>query len=715
MKKSVLFACGLFLILLISIHTGGPVSAAEVMEMPPRTEVPVNLRLVDEERNPLTGEKTVMVEVTRGGLKDPAVLTSGLLIKDGIGHFVYITPATPGSAEIRIVDPETREVMEKIIFSITEQAPPSRKDEAVMVTQITGRAEIQPSGLVLRSGEKLVAGVTVATAANSWLNLELFDGSRIIVQPGSVLRFIDVKRGITTGDKEIRFNLVSGQIFIVAQDFTGEHSLFQIRTPGVDIYVHGTAFEIAVSNKSTEAVAYQGELLMEDVNRGLLFPVVQGQKALLPAGGGTPAYSFHRLTAEMREDILRGEGFLSKEPTPKRTSSPGSTYRTGGVMTVSGGLGISNTKLVLKPQFYNIFDSDYSFGLELPFIFNQATGRIKFGENDPGTIIGPLLDWLKFENEVFFLNYDFFEDELTCGYGLLFGDYVSRYIRRTHFGLHGADGLRLEFLCPWNIQKVSPWDFDSTSLYAGRIQENFSFDRFSLQLGLTYVIDNDFMVSGIADQGLAVDAGFFVTKAFQPYVEGAVLKASDYGLGIEAGVLGETGAFRYRAAGRYLGKGFHPNYFGGDYEVNKANTLASFFGLDGYFYGKPLAWLDDPVYKAGMGYYVGFGVTAGEILSFDLSFEDANRGDQYFPILGGRVELALPALGPVPAVSAGIDCQWFNFSKFSEFPNTDTICFNYIEVMLYSGVYATYKSTYFPFFGPDRYMRELSFEVRLQK
>lgn len=720
MKKTALFTCGFFLILLFITGIAGPAGAAEMREMPPRTEVPVNLRLVDEENKPLTGEKTVTIEVTKGGLKDPAVLTSGLRIKDGIGHFVYITPATPGLAEIRIIDPETGKVLEAIVFYIIEPEPPTRKDESVLVTQVIGKAEIQPGARLLRSGEKLVAGVTVTAAADSWLNLELFDGSQIIVQPGTVLRLVSVKRGITTTGKEVRLNLVSGQLFVASQVFTEGSSLFQIRTPGAELYAYGRAFEVAVSSKGTEAITYQGELLMEDGESGLLFPVVQGQKALLPTGGGIPSYSSHRLTAEMREDILRGEGFLGKKSTAMQTFS-GSAYQMGGSMTVRGLEGVSQTTMSLKPQFYNVFGSDYSFGLVLPFSFAQTTGRVKFGESINGRQgTGPLLDWLRFENEVCSLNYDFIEEGLTYGYGLLLGDYTSKFTRRTHFGLNIGEGLRVEVLAPWNIRSINPWDFDSASLYAGRIEETFNSDRLNLQLGLTYVVDNSIikdlrsLLPGFASQGLAIDAGFFVTEAFQPYMEAAALKSSRYGWGMESGVLGKAGAFRYRIAGRYLGKGFHPNYFGGDYDMNTLSTLwaLAFLG-DPSFPGRPLALLDDPVYTPETGYYVGFGVTAGEILSLDLSFENGNRKDIYFPILTGKLELNLLRLGPVPAVSAGFDYRCYQFSKFSALPDANTICANYVEVMLARGVYAAYKNTYIPL--TDSHLRELSLEVRWEK
>lgn len=727
MRKIALFTCGLFLILLLLPNIAGPVGAAEVREVPPLAEVPVNLRLVDEEKKPLTGEKTVRIEVTRGGLKDPAVLSSGLRINDGSGHFVFITPATPGPAEIRIIDPETGKVLEKILFSVLEPEPPSRRDEAVLVTQVTGRAEIQPGARLLRSGEKLVAGVTVTTAADSWLNLELFDGSRIIVQPGTVLRFFSVKRGITANDKEIRLNLVSGQIFITAQDFTGEYSLFQVRTPGVDLYTGGRAFEVAVSGKGTEAVVYEGELLIEDGESGLLFPVLQGQKALLPAEGGIPNYSSHRLTAEMREDILRGEGFLGRKPTQAKTASPGSSFQTGASLKVIQGLPYGF--FTLKPQFYNITadDTEFSFGLELPFFFNQATGGFRYGSLDQTIKVGALIDWLKYKNEIFSVNYDFVAEGLTYGYGLLFGDYVSKsnfgdYLdlsrRRVHLGANIAEGLRVETLTPWNIRSISPWDFDGDSLYVVRLEETYNSNNTHLQLGLTYIMDENFKKDlgpygeGIADQGLALDAGLFVTDAFQPYVEAAILKSSAYGWGAEGGVLGKAGAFRYRVAGRYLGEKFHPNYFGGDYETNKFNSLMVLVPADGVVYGRPLAFLDNPVYKEGMGYYAGFGVTAGQILSLDLSYEDADREDPYFPVLAGKLELNLP-LGPTLAISAGADYRCYQFTKFENIPDANTVCTHYVEIMLARGTYATYKNTYIPW--ADQYWREFSLEVRWRK
>ena len=171
---------------------------------------------------------------------------------------------------------------------------------------------------------------------------------------------------------------------------------------------------------------------MED-GRAAFSSGVQGQSAAANRGR-IPSYSSHRLTAEMREDILRGEGFLGKKSTAMQTFS-GSAYQMGGSMTVRGLEGVSQTTMSLKPQFYNVFGSDYSFGLVLPFSFAQTTGRVKFGESINGRQgTGPLLDWLRFENEVCSLNYDFIEEGLTYGYGLLLGDYTSKFTRKPTSG-----------------------------------------------------------------------------------------------------------------------------------------------------------------------------------------------------------------------------------------------------------------------------------------
>lgn len=727
MKKGVFFVFSLN-ILLILLNTAGTVKAAEEIQMPPRTEIPINLRLLDREKKTLTGEKLVMVEVSRGGLKEPAVLSSGLLIRDGIGHFVYITPSVSGPAEVKIVDPKTREVLKKIVFVITEPARVSWKEETVLATEIVGRVSIKPGSRTLRFGEELTAGVMVTTGANSWLNLELFDGSRLIMQPGSVLRLVAMKRGFTLGEKECRLNLISGRIFIVAQDYREKSAVFQVRTPDAAVYAHGTVFEVNVSDRGTEAVAYQGEVILEDVERGFLFPVAQGQKALLPVeNGAIPEYSFHGLTPEIREDILRGEGFLTKERIPQRTNPSTSQYLIAGALTIKAGLGKENDAvLLMKPQFYNIANIGLSFGLGLPFVLNQTTGKLRFGDDNPNIKVGSLVDWIKAKNGGFYLDYDY-QKKLTYGFGLLFGDYESEAIRRTRFGLRGKEGLCIEVLCPWNIRSIYPWKLDSASLYASRIEDSFNLDRFSLQLGLTYVIDNSIKnnlgslpvtVLGITDQGVAIDAGLFLAKAFQPYIEGAMLK--DFGYGIEAGAFGQVGPFRYRGAYRYLGDKFHPNYFGTYYDSNKINTLLTLFSEIGedpvtLLYGKPLAKLNDPVYKIGWGYLVGLGVSAGEILSLELLYEDTNREDQYFPILTGRLEFALPPLGPIPALSAGFDYRCYQYSKINDLVNTNTIYSNYIDIILYNGVCATLRSTYLPFFNNGSYLRELSLEVRIHK
>lgn len=716
MRKTALFAFGLFILLFTSI--AGPVGAAEMREMPPRTEVPVNLRLVDEDNEPLAGEKMVTIEVTRGGLKEPSILTSGLRVKDGVAQFVYITPATPGLAEVRIIDPETGKVLESLVFYIIEPEPAARRDESFLVTQVTGGVEVQPGARLLRAGEKLVAGVTVTTAANSWLDLELFDGSRIIVQPGTVIRFASAKRGIAATGKEIQLTLVSGQIFVISKVFTEGDSLFHVLTPGAEIYASGRAFEVATSGKGTEAIVYQGELLMKDRTGGLLFPVAQGQKALLPAGDKAPRYSSHRLTAEMREDILQSQGFSTREEMyPSGTVPSGFAFRLGGSMRVVEE--DPYTIFTLKPQFYNIADSELSLGLELPIYFDPSTGGFALYGGAPGVILGPFFDWIRFENETIFLDYGYVEEELTYGCGLLFKDYTSKYIRRTRLGVNVGDGLRIEVLAPWNFMTVSPLEFDSNSLYAIRLEDTYKRGNSHLQLGLSYVFDRNFRRDlgsygvGIADQGVALDTGFFITKAFQPYAEVAALFSSNIGYGFEGGIRGEKGIFHYRVAGRYLGKGFHPNYFDGDYEINKLNTLVDLGLLSGSFYGRPLALLNEAVYKPGIGYYLSGGFTLEKILSFDISYADNNRADSYFPILSGKLEVTLPPVWSLPAVSAGLDFRCFQFRGIAGMPNADTITSNYIEVMLAKGVYATYKNTYVP--NTDDYLRELILEVRWGK
>lgn len=724
----------LILVLIIAGGVTGVVNAAEEIEAQVRTEVTVSLRLVDEERKPLPGEKKVMVEVSRGGLKDPGIFSSGLLVQDGVGRFVYITPATPGPAEVRIIEPETGNLLKKVPFIITEPASVSSKEEIVLVAKVTGRVEVYPDGRWLRGGEELAAGVTVITDEDSWLNLKFFHSWQVVVQPVSTLRLTTVKSSALTGKKECRLELVSGKIYVMAQEYS-EEDLFQVQAAGAAVYAYAreAVFEVIVSDTGMETIAYRGQTLLEDVSNGLLFPVVQGQKIILPPEGGVmPGYYSHRTTPEMREDALPVAEFLLKDepekppaareqtiPETQKAGLPGFTYRTGASLT-TGTFG-DYVVLSLQPQFLNIYDTAFSFGLDLPLTFNQTTGEVRFGAVHPGIKVDNLVDWIKFAGKNFHLHYGI-QEELTYGHGLLFGDYTSGY-RKTRFGLRNIFGgcLDLDILCPWEIRSFYPWAVeDNFSLYAGRIGAGFDIGGLRLQAGFTSILDSGFnkrftdlwfteFTPGIATQGMAVDAGISWTEAFQPFIEWATL--GDFGSGLEAGVQGQAGFLRYKAAYLYMGEGFYPNYFGGEYDSYTLNTLdLNELGLLG-----TLPDLKAPCYaEKSHGYLLGLGILTGDILSLDVSFTNCNREDGYFPIFTGNLDLSLPALGPVPPVSTGFNYRRYRLTEFAldSFLEENISFSYYVELMLREGAYATLTHTYCPFSPDISYDRKLSLELK---
>lgn len=722
---------GIVLILLLFITAGVTrVVNGEEIEAQVRTEVAISLRLVDEERKALTGEKKVLVEVSRGGLKDPTIFTSGLVVQEGVARFVYITPAAPGPAEVRIIEPETLNILKKVTFNITEPAAVYPVDESVQVTKVTGRVEVYPDGRWLRGGEKLAAGYRVATDEDSWLNLKLFDGWEVVVQPVSNLRLITVKKSALPGGKECRLELISGKVYVMTQGCT-EEDVLQVQAAETAVYAYGreTLFEVVLSDTGTETIAYRGQVLVEEISNGLLFPVIQGQKAILSEGEVMPGYYSHRSTPEIPVDILPAAGLLrtdepAKPPTvPEETIPdtgkngwPGLPYRTGASLT-AGTFG-EYALFSLQPQFLNIGNTAFSCGLDLPLTLNQATGEVRFGSVHPNVKVDNLVDWIEFAGKNIHLYYGV-QEELTYGYGLLFADYTSGY-RKTCFGLHNifGDRLNLEILCPWEIRSFYPWAVeDNISLYAGRIDTGFNMGGgLRLQAGFTYVLDNGFkkrftdlwspaFTPGIATQGAAVDAGISWTEAFQPYIEWATL--SGFGSGLEAGVQGKAGFLRYKAAYRYLGKGFFPNYFGGEYDTYTLNTLG---GLP----GRTLPDLRDPCYEKSHGYLLGLEILPGGILSLDVSFADCNREDGYFPIFTGNLDLSLPALGPVPPIATGFNYCRYRLTKLDlgGLLNENTSFSYYLQLMLHDTVYATLTSTYCPLNSDLKYYRELSLELK---
>ena len=227
------------------------------------------------------------------------------------------------------------------------------------------------------------------------------------------------------------------------------------------------------------------------------------------------------------------------------------------------------------------------------------------------------------------------QEERTYGLRFAFRRLYQPY-RKTCFGLRDILGgsLNLELLCPWEIRSFYPWAVeDNFSLYAGRIDAGFKTGDLRLQAGFTYLADYGFKEKvaerwapasppGIATQGVAVDLGISWTETFQPYIEWAALNG--FGSGLETGVQGKIGLLRYRAAYRYLGKGFYPNYFGGEYDTHTLNALD---GLP----GRTLPDLHASCFDESQGYLLGLEICPARCLL--LVFRWPNREDGYFPIL----------------------------------------------------------------------------------
>ncbi len=718
----------MILILLITAGLTRAVNGEEI-EAPVRTEVAISLRLVDEEGKVLTGEKMVLVEVSRGGLKDPTVFSSGLPVREGTARFVYLTPATPGPAEVRILEPETLKLLKKVTFHITGPAAVLTVEEKVQVTKVTGRVEVYPDGRWLRGGEKLAAGYQVITDEESWLSLKVFDGWEVVVQPLSSLRLIAVESSAVPGGRECRLELDAGKIYVATQGCTGE-DVFQVQAAGAAVYAHGhdSLFEVVLSGQGPETIVYYGEALLEETSNGLLFPVMPGQKAILPEGEAKPAYYSHRsrpeIPAGMRPETgILPAGELVKPPAAAEeiisgtgeNGRPGSPYRTRASLTA--GTGREYALFSLKPQFIKIGDTAFSCGLDLPLTLNQTTGEVRFGAVHPGVKVDNLVDWVEYAGKNFHLYYGV-QEERTYGYGLLFAGYTSPY-RKTCFGLRDILGgsLNLELLCPWEIRSFYPWAVeDNFSLYAGRIDAGFKTGDLRLQAGFTYLADYGFKEKvaerwapasppGIATQGVAVDLGISWTETFQPYIEWAVLNG--FGSGLETGVQGKIGLLRYRAAYRYLGKGFYPNYFGGEYDTHTLNALD---GLP----GRTLPDLHASCFDESQGYLLGLEICPGPLLALGVSLAGCNREDGYSPIFTGRADLTLPAFGPFPPVTTGFHyCRYrFTALELDALLDENTNYSSYLQLMLHDHVYATLTSTYCPFNQERKYCRELKLELK---
>jgi len=172
----------------------------------------------------------------------------------------------------------------RIPFTLLRRDPGSAK-----VTAISG--VVRAGGEPLKPGSAIGPGAQVVTGAQSFATIELIDGSRLVLQPGSQMKFEELSRYHNTNLPNTRLRLDGGRIESIVTKTLAPSPQYTIVTPSAIIGVRGTRFRVAADEMShaSRAEVTDGTVGVQGGSRDKASAVAAGYGVVAEAGGTVSA------------------------------------------------------------------------------------------------------------------------------------------------------------------------------------------------------------------------------------------------------------------------------------------------------------------------------------------------------------------------------------------------------------------------------------------
>ncbi|MCL2309000.1 MAG: FecR domain-containing protein [Proteobacteria bacterium] len=194
---------------------------------------------------------------------------------DGYARWGAIAKLNPGLDIHKLRPGQTLYLPENRIRSVGKTAK---------VLKINGRA--QGNGVDLQEGQQLSAGTVLNVAADSFVTLQLDDGSILVVEPNTRARLDELRR-LSTGSQRSSMHIERGRVNIKAAPQTAPGARFEISTPSATTVVRGTRFRVGErEDKTTVVEVDEGHVLVAapeaNVNKNVV--VAAGSGSIVAAG-----------------------------------------------------------------------------------------------------------------------------------------------------------------------------------------------------------------------------------------------------------------------------------------------------------------------------------------------------------------------------------------------------------------------------------------------
>jgi len=306
----------LFLILILIIVNGNILAFTLETEiesnlLTPLQEVNVKVKLLDDDGQLIKEDKQLLVQVSRGGLSELKNLREGIPLKKGIANFTYLAPEKAGNAEIMILELQEK-LKAKINFEIKESSEQKKwKEEYALLKDIKGNVFLKYKNAVswesANNELKIHKGDKIKTQNNSWVTLQLFDGSEIVLEPFSEMLIESL--ATLEGNSEVKqgkFELLKGKVLCSANKFINKGSSFTVETASATAGVRGTYFEVFyLENSGTFVILYRGSLHITQKDTELSYKLKGQQKTVIPRGEITPLIFENTDSEEERKEELK--------------------------------------------------------------------------------------------------------------------------------------------------------------------------------------------------------------------------------------------------------------------------------------------------------------------------------------------------------------------------------------------------------------------------
>ncbi len=154
------------------------------------------------------------------------------------------------------------------------------------VLKVNGRA--QSSGVDLQEGQQLGAGTTIDVATDSFVTLQLDDGSILVVEPNTRAHLNELRQ-LSTGAQRSSVYIDRGRIDVKTAPQTEPGARFEISTPSATTAVRGTRFRVGENESGTTVTEVtEGRVRVAAPETSKSVTVDAGQGTVV-AAGQTPA------------------------------------------------------------------------------------------------------------------------------------------------------------------------------------------------------------------------------------------------------------------------------------------------------------------------------------------------------------------------------------------------------------------------------------------